>query len=67
MESGEVEFRGLPGDCYVIEAGPPTCVTGRQLDWFPGSPAIAVGAEVWEDEDGTRTHRAVFYRIRDGS
>ena len=46
-ESGEVELKGLPGDYYTTEPGEPICTSGRQLDWFIGSPAMVSNVEVW--------------------
>ena len=63
MEPGEVELKGLPGDYYTLEAGELTCSSGRQLDWFIGSPALVGNVEVWVDADGARAHRAVFCRV----
>ena len=48
---------------YTLETGEPTCSSGRQLDWFIGSPAFVSNVEVWVDTEGARTHRAVFCRV----
>lgn len=63
MEPGEVELKGLPGDYYTLEAGEPTCSSGRQLDCFIGSPAFTGEVGAWVDPEGSRTHRAVFCKL----
>lgn len=63
MEPGEVELKGLPGDYYTVEPGVPTCASGRQLDWFMGSPSFVNGVDTWVGPDGAKAHRTVFCRF----
>ena len=64
MEPGEVEMKGLPAGYFFIEPGVPTCISGRQLDWFMGSPAFVNDVEVWADSEGTKAHRGVYCRFK---